>query len=194
MLTKLEVINAMVASTGTAPLATNDTRHPFYIKASAKLATVSREVQSTGWWFNKSVRTLQPTLDGELILPSTALHVDPVDRGSKLVRRGTRLFDPDMASYTIGKPVRINYVELLEIEEMPPQAVAYIKARAVFEFYLDEDGNEPKLSNYRAERDSAWIGFKAEHLKNADVNFFSGTSAMQTGRGNAHRRLPLSDE
>lgn len=190
MLTRLQIINEMVVSTGTAPLTANDVRHPLYIKANNKLEVVSDAIQSTGWWFNTSVRTLTPNVSGEIILPTTALHVDPVSTASKYILRGGKLYDNGNATYVIGTAVKVKFVDRWPIEELPPHAAAYIKARAVYEFYRDEDGNEPKLSNYRAERDTAWVALKGEHLKSADINFFDGASAAQMARGYRGGRLP----
>lgn len=195
MLTRLQIINEMVVSTGTAPLTSNDVLHPLYIKANNKLEVVNEAAQGVGWWFNTSSRTLSPDVGGEITVPSTTLHADPVDTSSKLVVKGTKLFDRDTATTVIGKAVKVKFVDKWLIEELPPAAAAYIKARAVYEFYRDEDGNEPKLSNYRAERDTAWVTLKGENLKNADVNFFAGGSAAQLARGyRGGRGLPLSDE
>lgn len=194
MLTRLQIINEMVVSTGTAPLTASDVTHPLYIKANNKLEVVSDAVQSKGWWFNTSVRTLTPNVAGEIILPDTTMHVDPVDTMSKLSQRGNKLYDRDNATFIIGKAVKVKFVDRWAIEELPTQAAAYIKAKAVYEFYRDEDGNEPKLSNYKAERDMAWVELKGEHLKSADLNFFAGASAAQMSRGYRRGRLPLTDE
>lgn len=193
MLTRLQIINEMVVSTGTAPLTSNDVLHPLYIKANNKLEVVNEAAQGTGWWFNTSKRTLNPNVGGEIPLPSTTLHCDPVDTSSKLIMRGNRMYDNQNATFVIGKAVQVKFIDKWPIEELPPAAGAYIKARAVYEFYRDEDGNEPKLSNYRAERDTAWVVMKGEHLKNADLNFFDGVSAAQMARGYRGGRLPLSD-
>jgi hypothetical protein len=183
----------MVVATGTAPLTSSDVLHPLYVKANNKLEVVNEAVQGTGWWFNTSKRTLNPNVAGEIILPDTTLHCDPVDTASKIIVRGTKLYDNENATYVIGKPVKVKFVDKWAVEELPPFAAACVKARAVYEFYRDEDGNEPKLSNYRQERDTAWVVLKGEHLKNADLNFFDGASAAQMARGYRGGRLPLSD-
>ena len=193
MLTELEIINAMLAATGTAPLTTNDTTHPFYIKASNKLALVNREIQGKGWWFNRTKRTLVQDVNGEIILPNNTLHCDPYNRHDKLVMRGTKLYDLENATYTVNRDVEVIFVDLVTVANLPPVAGEYLKARAVYEFYRDEDGNQPKLGEYKSARNEAWVEFKAEHLRNADVNFFDGASFAQMQRGVRARRLPLSD-
>ena len=194
MITRLQIINEMVVSTGTAPLTSSDVLHPLYIKANNKLEVVNETIQGKGWWFNTSQRTMNPIVDGEIILPGNTLHADPVSRASNLSMRGSKLYDMKNATYIIGKAVKVNFIEKLALEELPPLAANYLRAQSVYEFYSDEDGNEPKMSRYDKARMEAWVAFKGEHLKNADVNFFAGTSAAQMSRGAARRGLPLYDE
>ena len=193
MLTTLDIINAMLASTGTRPLTSNDTRHPAYTKALNKLEHTSREVQKRGWWFNASRRVMRPNTSGEVILPGRTLHADPVDRTSGIVIRGRKLYDLPNATYNIGTEIAVRYVELLPIEELPAPAADYIKSRAVYDYFLDEDGAAGKLGEYKAARDMAWVEFKDEHLKNADINYFDGTSAQALRRRGGPVRLPLRD-
>lgn len=193
MLTKLDIINDMLASTGTAPLTANDTSHPLYIKADNKLTKLNIEFQSKGWWFNRATRTLAQNVSGEVVLPSTTLHADPVDRTSRFVRRGTKLYDPENATYVLDTDVEVKFVELLDVTNLPPSAQAYLNALAVHRFYLDEDGGRLKLAEYKEARSEAWVALKAEELRNADVNFFNGHSAAQMSRGTYSSRLPLTD-
>jgi hypothetical protein len=194
MLTTLKIINEMVASTGTAPLTASDTSHPFYVKANNKLETVNREVQSQGWWFNKARRKLLQNIDGEVVIPTNTLHCDPVDRNLKYVIRGTRLYDLNNATFMLDRDVEVWFVDLVEIADLPPSAGEYIRAKAVYDFYLNEDGNALKVGEYKSAMLSAWVSFKGEHLKNADVNWFDGTSIAQQRRGTRGRRLPFQDE
>lgn len=190
MLTKLEIINSMLASTGTAPLTSNDTMHPAYNKASNKLDKVDTAFQSRGWWFNKSIRTFKQNGSGEVIVPTGALHVDPTDRSLPYTVRGTKLYNLQEGSYIIGNDVEVVFVDSVDIEELPPQAQEYLAARATYEYYRDEGGSNPKLSEYRADRDTALVAVRREHMKNADTNWYDSPAARLT-RPKAARRLPL---
>jgi len=194
MLTKLDIINQMLAATGTAPLTTNDTTHPFYIKAESKLNIVTRTVQAQGWWFNRAKRTLNPDIAGEVILPSTTLSVDPVDTSSTFTQRGGKLYDPEDATFIIGVAVKVILIDEVEISDLPYEAADYIRGRAVYEFFRDEDGGGTKLRDYRDERDTAWIALKGANLRFSDLNVFNGTSFMQMQRGYRGHGLPVTDE
>lgn len=195
MLTELDIINDMLASTGTAPLTSNDYRHPAYKKANQKLERVMLKVQAKGWWFNKSKRTFKINSDGEIILPSNTLHADPVRKSDNYIVRRGKLFQPDLRSFVFDGDVQVWFVENLSIDDMPPTAAEYIRAKAVYDYYLDAGGTEPKLSKYENAKMEAWVDFKDEHLKNADLNFFDGTSQQERGRGYWYRnnRLPVTD-
>lgn len=172
--TKLDVINSMLATTGTAPLTANDLTHPSYIRAVAKYDEVDIEWQGKGWWFNTTTKVLQPTGDNELVFSQDALHVDPLDTNKNFVIRGNRLYDMDNDTFTITEEAECWMIRLKPFEELPPNAAAWLRATLRYEFYLDVDGSEPKLSSYLNARALAWNFLQTEHLKKLDVNFFKG--------------------
>jgi hypothetical protein len=193
MLTELKIINAMLASKGIAPLTSNDTRHPSYTTAAGALETTNSSIQSLGWWYNKTILTLAPNTAGEIVLPSNTLHADPTDRSHKLSIRGGRLYDRAGRTYAIGQAVKVAYVELIPVSDLPPTAWEYLRARAVYEFYLDGDGSNPKLGEYLRKRNEAYVAVRGEDLRNKDINYFDGGSFEQLHRGYRGNRLPLSD-
>ena len=190
MLQTIDIINEMLAATGAAPLTSNDTSHPYYVKAKNKLDIVNTEVQSTGWWFNTSCRTIPQDENGEILLPNNVFQADPVDTTKNYILRQGKLYDADERTYEIGEPVETVYVERVNIESLPLTVGQLIRTTAVYQFYRDEDGNQPKLGEYYRAMERAEVLLKREHLKNADVNFFYGTSAMQMQRGYRLNRLP----
>lgn len=172
--TKLDVINSMLATKGTAPLTANDGQHPSYIKALAKFDEVDIEWQGKGWWFNTNTKIIEPTGNDELVFSQDALHVDPLDTRKNYVMRGFRLYDLENDTFTITAAEECWMVRRLPFEELPPNAAAYLRAHCRYEFFLDEDGGEPKLTSYLNARALAWNFFQTEHLKKADINFFEG--------------------
>ena len=68
----------------------------------------------------------------------------------------------------------------IPLEDMPLAAHEYIRAKAVYEFYLNEDGADPKLSNYRNERDIGWRSLNREHLRNRQANIFDNPANTVT--------------
>jgi len=178
VLTQLEAINAMLASLGMTALTANDSAHPRYVQALAKLTEVDRELQSQGWWFNKTVVTLLQDVGGEVPFSSDVIHCDPTDVNKLYVMRELKLYDLVNATFTIDADVEVNIVYQLPFVELPPLAKIHLKDRARHDFYVDQDGSEPKLSNYAKLAAMSWVKFKQEHNKNQDTNFFVGGHGM----------------
>lgn len=191
MLTRLDIINSMLASKGTAPIATGYESHPNFIEANEVLTRVSSEVQSVPRWYNTSVRTLSPDVSGRVVLPATFIHVDPVDAALTYARRGTYLFDVANNTDVLGVALDATVVEELDITDLPPAVAAYIRAASVYLYFLDKKGEEPKLSSYLNIMLLTEAKVKAEDLRNRDLNYFNGGSASQLRRsGSGSLRLP----
>lgn len=176
MLTQLEIINDMLASTGTAPVSSASTRHPSYLKAQAKLDKANRRFQGKGYWFNRSTRTMRQSTAGEVILPGNTLSADPTDTTLNYVMRSGKLYDMTLGTYAINTDVEVDIVEDVNISDLPPTAANLLQAMAVLMYYVDEDGGEPKLSTYKQDYAQAAADFKQEDLKHLDINVFNGSS------------------
>lgn len=192
MLTRLDIINSMLASKGTAPIATGYENHPNYVEANAVLSLISNEVQGRGFWFNSGTRTLQCDVDGRVVVPDTYLHADPLDTTLGYAIRGRYLYNAKDGTDVIGTSVAVSAIEELAVEDLPSKAAAAIRAMSVYAYFLDKKGEEPKLSEYRNLALLAESRLKGEDLKNRDLNFFNGASARAMARvGYAGRRLPI---
>ena len=185
MLSRIDLINAMIVSTGARPLTAEQSRHPLYMKAEQLLSRVRASVQSVGLWFNTECREIAPQSDGEIIVPQGCIKADPADRHYNLTLRGRRMYDLAKGTFEIGETVRLRMIFELSLEEMPLAAQEYIRAKAVYEFYLNEDGSDPKLGNYRNERDIGWQVLYREHLRNRQANIFDNpaNTVAQLRRG-----------
>ena len=180
MLSRIDLINEMIVSTGARPLTAEQSRHPLYMKAEQLLSRVQASVQTVGLWFNTECREIVPQSDGEIIVPQGCIKADPADRHYNLTLRGRRMYDLAKGTFEIGETVRLRMIFELTLEEMPLAAQEYIRAKAVYEFYLNEDGSDPKLGNYRNERDIGWQGLYREHLRNRQANIFDNPANTVT--------------
>ena len=171
MTTRLEIINAMLASVGEQPVSSADSQHPSVISANEILNKIDRRVQQKGWWFNtEKALLLSKNLAGEIILPSNTLSVDPCDTASNLVQRGTKLYDRVNHTFSIGEDVYVDIIVQLPIDELTTHAADYIGAYAVYDFYVNDDGDDSKANKYDRERFDTLAALKAEHLRNSDLN------------------------
>jgi len=188
-LTKLDVINAMLATKGIARLSASDTSHPSYISANAKFEAVDTDFQGRGWWYNSRQTTLLQDAGGEVFYPANYMHVDPAEIDKEYVMSGDRLqlYDQTNETFVISADVKVNIVEHVPFERTPPTVRAYIYAQCRYEWFLDEDGDVVKLREYKEATGIAWAFMNREHLKNADTNQLRGSHGLWYSGGG--RRL-----
>jgi hypothetical protein len=171
---RLDLINSMLQTTGTAKLAAEDTSHPNYVTADSILSDVIEEFSSRPLWFNTTRRTLAPNADGKVVVPSNALSCDPVDGALDYAIRGQYLFDLGNYTDVIGTSVACEIVAELDLADMPPIARQFVRAHARLQYFVDQDGGVTKVKLYtdafqRKEQELILV-----NMKHTDANFFSG--------------------
>ena len=184
---RLELINSMLSTTGTARLTAEDVSHPNYVTADVILSDVIEEFSSRPLWFNTTRRTLEPNVDGRVLVPSNALSCDPVDATLDYAIRGQYLFD--LGNYTdiINASVDCEIIAELDLEDMPPIARQFVRAHARLQYDIDQDGSGAKVKLYT----DAFIRKEDElvlvNMKHTDANFFNGKAyASYSTRRSAH--------
>lgn len=189
---RLDLINAMLATTGTAKLTAADDSHPDYVTADDVLSRVIEEFQSRELWFNTSIRTLQPNGDGKIVVPSNALSCDPTDSTLDYSIKGQYLFD--MGNYTdvIGDEVECRIVVERDLADMPPIAIQFIRAASRFEYFADQDGGSTKLQIYAGVLQKKENELVILNMKHSDVNFFSGKAFASFATRRSATSLPYS--
>lgn len=137
--TLLEAINALLTTIRVEPIASLATINANVDAAGAKLALddVSRELQTSGWNFNRERDfEIAPEASGEVLLPANTLKVKSSrsETNDRLVARGLRLYNPATHSYNIGRAAIVDIVLALPYEELPASAKAYVVALAARRF------------------------------------------------------------
>jgi hypothetical protein len=176
MYTRLDIINSMIGATGARLLTAEQDRHPSYMKAERMLNRVRVAIQSSGLWFNTECRVIDPQEDGTITVPQNCIKADPADRHYNLTLRGSKMYDLNTGSFYVGGAVRMNMHFDIDLDDMPISAKEYLRARATYEYYLSEDGTDPKLSNYRNERDTGWQTLYKENIRNRQENMYDNPS------------------
>lgn len=192
MYNRLDIINEMIVSTGARPLTAEQSNHPLYLKAEQLLDRVQSSVQALGLWFNTEVREISPQSNGEVIVPQGCIKADPTDRMHDLTLRGSKMYNLETGDFHIGQAVKLKMIFDIDLGDMPLAAKEYMRAKAVYEFYLNEDGSDPKLSNYRNQRDRGWQSLWREHLRNRQTNIYDNpqNTVNILRRGRASRWHP----
>lgn len=186
MLTELDIVNSMLGTIGVGGLTSSDTQHPDYMTALQVLRIARIGTNKLGHWYNTTTPTLLRNEAGEITLPASVLHCDPVDRARRCEKRGLRLYDLDNRTYVFEADVRAKVITDLELDEMPETAKYYVMAAARYAFYFNEDGDGNKLQHLLSERSIAWAELYREHLRNRDISTLDGPAAKLLARGRTY--------
>lgn len=171
MTTRLDILNDMLAVNGESPVSSTSSTNPAAIQANNKLDRVSKRIQARGWWFNKEVFKLSPSLStGRIVLPSNTLSIDPVNTGTQYVQRGNNLYDLENNTFEIDEAVEVAIVLQLDISDLPQTASDYIAAKAIKEHYTADDGDPQKIAELKNDEAEGYAYMLREHLSNSDVN------------------------
>lgn len=149
-MTKLEILNHLLAVVGETPVSNPDSNHPTAISARVFIDKVDKQVQRRGWWFNEDKKLpLVANSIGEVVIPSNTEKVKPSSIRDRFVRRGTRLYDPINHTFTLNRTVEVDIILRLDLEDLPETAAAAISAQAAYEFYMNDDGDAQKSSELK---------------------------------------------
>jgi len=180
-LTKLDVVNDMLALLSEAPLNTLEEDHDLVPSCLAALRNASYREQSKAWWFNQELVTLSPDAGtGNIMLPSDTIRVDPTNGQLNYVQRGRRLYKayalPSEDRYKFTQPVAVELVRLIDFEDLPVAAQLFISASAKLQFQTNYDGDASAIAMLQQEYRDTLITLNGEHIRNRDVNLLNRPS------------------
>lgn len=186
--TELEAVNTILSNIGESPVNTLDDDDVADASiARTILNSVSREVQSRGWFWNTEIQySLAKTANNELVLPANTARVDTVhsDQDKDLVQRGNRLYDRRNHTYSFTEAVKVDLVVLLDFEDLPETARRYITLRAARVFQERFLGT-PTVSNFNEKDEAMALAvLQNDEADTGDYNMISdsSTSAAITQR------------
>lgn len=166
VMTKLDAVNAMLASIGQSPINTlSGTIPKDASRAVIALDTVLREVLTKGWSFNTDYDyELTPDGNANLLVPANAMWVDPEQQYNDYVMRwdsGTaKLYDRRNQTFTITDSVKCRIVWSYDFEEIPQVARHYIAMRAGRIFQSQIVGSQVLFQFTQLHEQEAYAAFK----------------------------------
>ncbi len=189
MITKLDVVNHMLAAVGIAKVNTLETQDDDVLQVIASLDSTDVDFQSTGWWFNKEHNvTLVVDNNGEITLPQDALEVvithenqqvrTPANK-MRYVSRGGKLYDSILHTHTINQTIYADIVTQIDIADMPAVASSYLKHIATWTFFVNDDGDITKSKELEKLMTQAWGRLQAAKLKALATNALDSPFAAQ---------------
>lgn len=186
-MTEIEAINDMLSLISESPVASLDeaSRVADAQIAMQILRRESRTVQTQGWdWNTEDGLILSPDMDGNIVLPTNTIKVDPVDGNLDYVNRGGRLWDRVGKTFKIAAPVALKITFVLPFEELPETARRYISMAAgrKFENRLIGDGTAHQINELDVLK--AWSILLQEECDNTESNVVDqSTTVRRISRG-----------
>lgn len=172
----LDVVNDCLGTLGEAPLDDMTDAHPYKSACVSILGTVNRTLQGRGWWFNREVATLTPSVpDGFLLLPASTINVRA---SSTVVQRHNKLYDRANNTSVFTAPLEVELVYLLDFEEAPELFASYAAAETVWRFQKRYDGDSTKTRQLGEERDTAKAEANAEETRQVAANLIEGNARL----------------
>ena len=154
--TKLEAVNTMLSAIGEAPVTALNLGLVEADIAETILESVSKEVQSQGYSFNRQLSVVfNPDSNNNIILPADILRADSTQKTGNLdlVQRGLKMFDRVNNTYTITGTVYLDIVTQLDFLALPEVVKRYITIRAG-RIFLDRVVGSATLHGF-SEKDEA---------------------------------------
>ena len=150
-LTELDAVNRILSAIGSDPVTTlEDDMDIDIINARSILAAVSRDIQRKGWDFNRTTRTLTPTL-GEKKIPwdTTTLTLKAND-GNTYVKRGDWLYNMTQGTYEFSHPIDVEITCGVDFEDLPDPFKNYVIAKASIDFAMRYFGDASVAQDLQA--------------------------------------------
>lgn len=187
-MTELDAVNDMLMSIGQSPV---NTLQVTGIKdvaiAQQRLQRALRTLLTRGWWFNTDEEyELTPDVDGQIIIPPTALKVDSTSANvTERVHptKGRCLYDRDENTFDFTEAVTVRVIWGFEFEEIPQTARDYVATAAGRRFQSKTIGSQI-LDRFELEdEEKAWTLLIREERASRKTNFFTGNlTASSFGR------------
>lgn len=173
-LTRLSVVNDMLACLGELPINALDEGHPMVPTALRMLDNASNRVQAVSWWFNREIVDLLPDTQSFIYVPNDTISVDPADQRHNYVMRGRRLYKPyepsSASKYTFDSTVRCWLVREVPFDDLPVSAQSAISYAAQLDFMKAYEADPQKFQQVQSDYRLAYATLNAEHVRSADAN------------------------
>lgn len=182
-LTELEAVNEILAVGSNSPVSTLDENQVIDASlAQSTLRSALIEILSKGWYFNtEEDLELVPDQDGRIRLPRNTLRLRTSggSKGSKLVQRGTTLYDKTNKTDKFTASVTVELVLALEFEDLPSTVRMYATVTAARR-YQDRFFGDQAVHSYTIEDERyARAAMMDEELDNQGANMLNDSQTIR---------------
>ena len=172
---ELEAVNEILSSIGSNPVdSLENSLDVDVLNAKRILYSVSREVQSRGWFFNTEDNiTLLPDADDGLV-PCPENYLQFYSKGYQLIRRNGYFYDIASQTDRFQSGLILSLIRLVPFEELPEAFKKYVTCRSARLFQMRYLGStEIDQALYLAETE-AFSAVTDYELKSGNYNIFEG--------------------
>ncbi len=173
-MTKLDVINAMLATLGELPLNELDARHPTVASGLRILEQKNRTIQlnaGAGFWFNKlDSYSLKQDIDGKVAVPSDLIQFTAIAYPDRFGVVNGFLWDNINDTDVIGSSVEVTAIRCLAFEDTPVACNDCIGYEAIKSFSRDFEGDMAKLGDIKEDAQKAWVLLRAQNIREQRAN------------------------
>lgn len=173
-MTKLDVINSMLATLGELPLNELDARHPFVASGLRILATKNATGQlngGAGYWFNKiESYSLKADIDGRVAVPADLIQFTALEYPNRYAVIGGYLWDNINDTDIIGASVEVSAIREIAFEDLPIAANTVVAYESVKAFTRDYDGDLAKVADIKEEARIALLELRTQNIREQRAN------------------------
>lgn len=183
--TRLDAVNACLRGIGIAPVATEGDNDLDAAQAFQTIESVSMDIQSRGWWFNKerNWRLTPDEITGYIQAPPSALSIvtSGHSRSIGLTIRSSKIYDLynhtfDLRDRAVSQPgsttkfIELTFITELDFNDLPPVAKQAITYRARREFAQDMEVDEKRWKFQSNDEQFAMVALLREDSRNTKRN------------------------
>ena len=173
-MTKLDVINAMLATLGELPLNELDARHPTVASGLRILEQKNRTIQlnaGAGFWFNSIASySLKVDVDGKVAVPADLIKFTALVYPDRYAVINGYLWDNLTDTDVIGETVSVSAIRCIAFEDCPVAAQDAIGFDAIKSFSRDYEGDMLKLADIKEDSQKAWVLLRAQNIREQRAN------------------------
>lgn len=173
-MTKLDIINDMLASISELPLNELDARHPHVAAGLRILEQKNREFQvnlGAGWWFNILPHyPLHPDADKHIHVPYDLLKYSSPAYPQRFHTVKGVLWDNSRNSNEFDGTVIVDAIRCIDVEDLPPLAHAYVSYESIKRFSTTYEGDMQRFQQQADDSRNALVALRAQDIREKRAN------------------------
>lgn len=173
---KRDAINEILLSLNELPLDVTDNIEDIGIAVivDKELDIAKKKVLSEGWYFNVLSHTLEPNVDGYIVIPESYISVDGE---SSIIVRDWKLYNHIDRTFKFDEAVEAIVTEDIPFDDVPFHTASYIVQVASLQAYINIIGNTDDVQLRLKSMNTARIEAIRDNANNIDGNLLTSQRA-----------------